>query len=416
MTIQPLLRTLYYRCWKTWRQRVIHDKRIIDIRKRGRAEVVFLATNLPMWRYDGVLRLMLTDNRFVCTVVVHPVSNYSEDETRRNNEVLHSYFQEFGVHCILASTPEGMQSALATMKRADIIFYPQPYGDLYGNQLDNRYYRKQLLCYVPYGVCTFSTQWAFNTALHNQAWRIYCESEFHRGESRRLAFNKGANVVVVGTPLADAFLHPSDKMVWKPQECKKKRIIWAPHFSISAEGLHRNGFLWMAELMLELAKSYADSIQFAFKPHPRLLSMLYEHPEWGVQRANDYYERWASMPNTQYESGAYAELFAQSDAMIHDCGSFTVEYLFSRNPVMFVSSDVTSAIGAVNDFGRQAFQQHYIGSNADDIKHFLDDVVLFGQDPKREGREAFFNTYLLPPGGVSVGQNIYQDIVSSIFA
>lgn len=416
MTIESFLRKVYYRCWKTWRLQAVHNNRIKEIRRRGRAEVVFLATNLPMWRYDGVLRQMLTDNRFVCTAVVHPVMNYSEEETQRNNAVLQAYFQGLGTHCILASDTEGMDAAISAMRRADIIFYPQPYGDLYGNQLDNRYYRQQLLCYVPYGVCTFSTQWAFNTALHNQAWRIYCESEFHRGEYQRLAFNRGVNVVVVGTPLADAFLHPTGKEAWKPQACKKKRIIWAPHFSIAADGLHRNGFLWMADLMLELAKSYADRVQFAFKPHPRLLSMLYEHPEWGVQRANDYYAQWASMPNTQYESGAYADLFAESDAMIHDCGSFTVEYLFTRNPVMFVSSDVTSAVGAVNDFGRKAFEQHYIGSNDDDIKHFIDDVVLMGRDPKREDREAYFQSYLLPPGGVSVGQNIYQDIVSSIFA
>lgn len=415
MTIRDGLRTLYYRCWKTRQQRKVHHQRIESIRRRGKAEVVFLAANLPMWRHDGVLRLLLADSRFSCTAIVHPVSNYTEEETQRNNEVLSAYFHEVGVPYILATTSEGMASAVDTMRRADIIFYPQPYGDLYGNQLDNCYYRKQLLCYVPYGVCTFSTQWAFNTALHNQAWRIYCESEFHRGESRRLAYNRAANVVVVGTPLADAFLHPSGKNVWKAQPHTKKRVIWAPHFSISADGLHRNAFLWMAEPMLQLARQYADEVQFAFKPHPRLLSMLCDHPEWGRERANAYYEQWATMENTQYESGAYADLFAQSDAMIHDCGSFTVEYLFSQKPVMFVSNDVTSAIGAVNEFGREAFQQHYIGSDEDAIKTFIEDVVLAGHDTKREGREAFFRNYLMPPGNATVGQNIYQDIVSSIF-
>jgi DivIVA domain-containing protein len=63
----------------------------------------------------------------------------------------------------------------------------------------------------------------------------------------------------------------------------------------------------------EFAEKYADRIQWAFKPHPLLRDTLYQHPDWGKERTDAYYGRWESMPNTQLETGAYVELFKQSD-------------------------------------------------------------------------------------------------------
>ena len=48
-------------------------------------------------------------------------------------------------------------------------------------------------------------------------------------------------------------------------------------------------------------------------------------------------------------------------------------------------------------------------------KPFLENVVLGGNDPMKEQRLAFYNQYLLPPGGKSVAENIYQEIVDSIW-
>jgi CDP-glycerol glycerophosphotransferase (TagB/SpsB family) len=100
----------------------------------------------------------------------------------------------------------------------------------------------------------------------------------------------------------------------------------------------------MAELMLELAQAYKDRIQIAFKPHPSLITQLYQHPDWGKERADDYYARWQQMENTQLETGGYVDLFMTSDAMIHDSGSFVVEYLYANRPVMFVSINLQSII------------------------------------------------------------------------
>jgi hypothetical protein len=409
------LRSLYYASWKENSLKRKHEQAISKIREKGNAQVVFLVANMPMWRYDGVMRLMLSDSRFSCSIISSPFQNHSKIESIRNNEEVSSYFHQIGVKCISVINKNGMEEALHVMNQADIIFYPQPYGNLYGNRLDNKHFRHKLLCYAPYGVCTFSTEWAFNTALHNQAWRIYSESTFHKEESHRLSINHGANVVVVGNPLADDILRPKGIDVWKPQPIRKKRLIWAPHFSIGNDGLQRNSFLWMADFMLELAQRYENNLQIAFKPHPWLLSMLYEHPAWGKERAKKYYSQWNNLPNGQYERGQYADLFATSDAMIHDCGSFSVEYLYTRHPVMFVSSDINTALNAVNEYGRQALKQHYIGTKKSDIEQFVKNVVLANNDTMSSNRDKYFQHYLLPPKGHTVAENIYYDITHSLF-
>ena len=57
---------------------------------------------------------------------------------------------------------------------------------------------------------------------------------------------------------------------------------------------------------------------------------------------------------------------------------------------------------------------HYIGCSETDIRHFIDDVVIEGNDPMFPLREQFYTDYLLPPEGKSVAQNILDDIIPSL--
>ena len=170
----------------------------------------------------------------------------------------------------------------------------------------------------------------------------------------------------------------------------------------------------MADLMVTLAKEYEGRIQMAFKPHPALLTQLYQHPEWGQKRTDEYYELWRTMPNTQLEAGEFVDLFMTSDAMIHDSGSFAVEYHYSRKPVMFVSKNMKPILDTQSTFGLKAYDLHYIGKDEAGIRRFIDEVVLGGNDPLLPEREQFFRDYLLPPGGKSVAQNILDDILDSL--
>jgi CDP-glycerol glycerophosphotransferase (TagB/SpsB family) len=107
--------------------------------------------------------------------------------------------------------------------------------------------------------------------------------------------------------------------------------------------------------MKELAVKYRSQVSIAFKPHPVLRSRLEEL--WGREKTDEYYRFWEELDNTFVADGEYAALFAASDAMIHDCGSFTAEYLYTGKPVLYVFRHDRRA--TENEFGRRALRAHY---------------------------------------------------------
>jgi CDP-glycerol glycerophosphotransferase (TagB/SpsB family) len=164
--------------------------------------------------------------------------------------------------------------------------------------------------------------------------------------------------------------------------------------------------------MLDFKDKYKDKVQFAFKPHPQLKPALYKHKDWGKERTDAYYKAWEEGDNSTFVAGAYIDLFKSSDGMIHDSHSFTVEYLYVGKPVMFMTNyDRESQCNAV---GKKAFAAHYHGTSRDDIQHFIEDVVIGGQDTMVEKRHAFYNDILVPPNGRSVAENIINEITTAL--
>ena len=100
--------------------------------------------------------------------------------------------------------------------------------------------------------------------------------------------------------------------------------------------------------------------------------------------------------------------------MIHDSGSFLIEYLYSENPVMFVNDNIESLLGESNDFGKMAYNLHYKGKSREDIINFIDNIVIKGNDPLKEGRLIMKQQYLIPPNGKSVAENTMDDLIMSL--
>ena len=411
-----LKKAIHYIWLHAWKYRVIdgqHQRYIRRLQGRQKINVVFTAIDISLWRYQHVYELMAADPRFRVNIVLTPC--VLREHMDQDVAGLRNYFDQHGIPYIdfdLTGKPFDIK------KDPDIIFYTQPYEYLLSPEHDCRYFYDRLICYIPYAFWTASGKLSYDLHFSNQAWRLYYSTTMHQEDARQMATNHGKNVRVVGYPNADDYLSTAHDNPWHtiPDGMSRKRVIWAPHYSIKSKSTFapRSNFLWMADLMVELAREYADQIQFAFKPHPALLTQLYEDSHWGKERADAYYELWQTMPNTQLETGQFIDLFMTSDAMIHDSASFTVEYHYSQRPSMFVSKDIAPILAGMNDFGKKAFAQHYFGKDKAGIRHFIDDVVLQGNDPMRPQREQFFHDYLLPPGGKSVAQNVVDDILQSL--
>lgn len=394
--------------------RYLQKKRGDSIRKRGYANVVFVVINLPMWRAQGLYDLLKKDSRFNLYILMGECKTYTTEENERNISTMKRYFQERGMDCY---TLDDLDSTLLMKQwNPDVIFYTQPYNGTFSHNVDCTSFKDRLTVFIPYGFMSVLKDWNYNSFLHNMAWRVYYPTEIHKNNAVKLSICKGDNVRVVGEPHADYFLNNENVThKWKDHG-DKKRIIWAPHFQITPNAMfNRPSFLWTHDVMVEIAKSYQDKIHIAFKPHPRLYSELCNHPDWGEERAKQYYELWDTMPNTQVETGEFIDLFKESDALIHDCGSFVAEYMFVCKPCMFLTHDEESVEQDLCDFGKKCFHLHDIGRNREDIIHFIEEVVLNDKDTKLTERKRFYNEYLIPPYGQSTAINIYNDMTTSLF-
>ena len=389
---------------------------LAQIQKKERISVVFFAMNLSMWRYQSLYEALKENSNFEAHIVLSPCIIYSLEQQLKDIKQLREYFALNSTRYIDYDFDSTEAYDVKATLNPDLVFYPQPYDNILVSKHDSTNFKDRLLCYYPYAFWTAYSKWSYNLPFHNIAWRLYYSTELHRLDAANIANNRGKNVVVVGYPNADNFLDTPIIDVWKHQPTCKKRIIWAPHFTISQERsiVAHSGFLWMADFMLEIAQKYSDKIQFAFKPHPRLLTELYAHPDWGKKRADEYYAIWQHMDNGQLEEGDFKDLFMSSDGMIHDSSSFTVEYHYSLKPVMYIQQDLKTYTDTLSDFGKLAIEAHYHGKNLEDISSFIDNVILAEDDTMYPVRKNFYDKYLLPPNGKSVCQNTLEDLLKSL--
>ena len=379
---------------------LLKDKEVI--------EVAFFLSIPGMWKADYLFRRMQQDPRFHPYIVLIPYTvfkNFDKEEMWKTLRRTESFVKERGFEYVIPyDEVKGRWRDIRKQENPDVVFYSLPYKDM-----ERKYfvynYRDRLTCYIPYAFTSMNVYKAnYDIISINSYGCVFTETQMHLGFAKRYSHSHGDNFEVVGCPGCEVYQVPDyqPKEVWHPQPHPKKRVIWAPHHSIS-DVFSISTFLENCDLMVRLAQEYADRIQFAFKPHPTLKFKLQKL--WGAERTEQYYRQWAEMPNTQIEEAGYVDLFYGSDAMMHDSGGFTTEYLYMQKPVMYLVKDDRPR-QQFNEFGALAFDQHYVGRNEEDVRRFLDEVVLGGIDPMSDSRQRFFDTYLSSPDGLLPSQRI----------
>lgn len=105
---------------------------------------------------------------------------------------------------------------------------------------------------------------------------------------------------------------------------------------------------------------------------------------WGDSKTNKYYDQIAAYSNAIYDNSEdYLETFANSDAMIHDCGSFTAEYLFTNKPCCYMLKNLDDINKIFLPMGQKCLDNYYKAFNKNDILNFIDNVVIKGIDPMK---------------------------------
>ena len=395
--LDPILLPLY--------RRTI-PRKVAAMRRTEHIRVAFVVPELGVWKTERLFEAMLKHPRFCPQIMVVPAT-----EVPKSADAVLQYVQKKGYPYI-----DLRQRRQSISKAADphIVFYQKPYDYSLPNRYNFRQIPGALFCFATYGFHTVRLSEVQETPLTEACWQVYFENELTMIESEAVQHRHIGNNVVTGLPMGDDLSRPlsSYPNPWKEMNDgkRRKRIIWAPHHSVAVEGktdIDYSTFLQYADFMLDMARKTSDTVQWAFKPHPLLRANLEKC--WKKEQIDNYYHLWATLPNTQLELGSYQGLFMHSDAMIHDCSSFIVEYMFTKNPVLYlVKNDLHRH--TLNSFALQAFLLHEHAEESSKIAHFIDDIVA-GHDAMKEEREKYYNEQLMPPGDKTACENIIAAIL-----
>lgn len=373
------------------------------IRKKSNIRFLFILQELSQWKTEMLYKAMLRHPRFEPILGVVPCVGYPGAEIK-----LIDYLKEKNYHFLLLDTEKTIHSQI----KVDLVLHPRPYThEIY----KAHYITKNLsipIVSIPYFMNTITEEWVVNQKVNILAWRQFLDNESCREEWAKIHRLHGCNLAVTGLPIMDENLIPKKDLedVW-PNKDNRKRIIYAPHHTIGdihMKGIGYSTFLENCDFMLEIKERFKNDVYFVFKPHPFLFHNL--SLVWGKEKAAEYYKKWDDPGFSHVEVNTkYIALFKHSDAMIHDCGSFTIEYMYSGNPVMYLTKDEDHEHN-MNSCGKRAFQLHYKGRTHNDIESFIQDVIE-GKDELKPAREAFLQESLLPPNGQSACENIMHAIL-----
>jgi len=395
-----------------------HEKALKKVKAKTKIKVAFFVIHSSVWKYDILYKLFDDNERFEPIIVICPYITNGQAIMLKEMELSYNFFENKN-YKIKKTYNEATDEWLdvKAIIQPDIVFFTNPH-----NLTRKEYYitnwQDTLTCYVPYGFkVSHLYKFHFDLLFQNLLWKFFLETDTHQTLSIKISRNQGRNTLVTGYPGMDTFLVkdyvPND--VWKIKNKNIKRIIWAPHHTISGKGvgLDYSTFLDYCWFMLELASRYKDKIQISFKPHPILRSKLNESDVWGKIKTDQYYETWKNLENGQLDESDYMDLFMTSDAMIHDSGSFLVEYLYTGKPVMFLVND-DNITDRFNEIGKKAFDHLYLGKGISEINEFIEGTVINEIDIKEANRISFFKSLIKPPNDVTASENIYNSIIDQI--
>jgi hypothetical protein len=391
-----------------------NQKALEIVRIKSKIKVAFFLIHDSIWKYDGVYKLMEEDDRFEPIVIVCPYIVYGEKTMLLEMNQAYENFKIKGYN-VIKTLNEETSEWLDVKKeiRPDIVFFTNPH-----NITKKEYYINNFLhvltCYVPYAfVVIHSIEMHYNQNFHYFLWKHFVETKYHKEFANIYLLEHSKNVIISGYPSLDKVFRKDykPKNVWKDyKKGNAKKIIWAPHHTISGqgEGLDYSSFMEYHEYFIVLLKR-RDDIQIAFKPHPMLKVKLYKNKEWGNEKTDSYYNIWNKLPNGQLEEGEYTDLFQLSDAMIMDSASFIVEYLYFDKPLCFTMRN-DAVKDRFNSFGKIVFNYLYTAKDNNEIDFFIDNVVIGEKDILKSKRNHFLINDILPKNGKTASENIYNEL------
>ena len=358
-------------------------------RKSRRGEqicVLFLVNETAKWKSQALFDLLSKDPRYKVSLALSigdTDMSLSPNERAAKVSGMASWFEKRGVGDFVVAYDCKTDKALPLDRfMPDIVFYHQPWF-IPPCQMPRVVSRFALTCYIPYFVPTFANNTmhcqlqlhkdVFRHFVLNETWKAFYEKNI---ESSSYA----GELIAAGHPMLDAIAFQD-----RPAPLDSC-VIYAPHWSIphpkNPSELNLSTFMETGLFILDYAKRHPD-VKWVFRPHPTLALALKRTGLMNDKAVEDYYSEWGKIGRVS-QGGDYAKLFNESRLLITDCDSFLSEYACTGNPIVHLVSPVKN--NRHYSPLKPLFDTYYKVADTNSLSQLLDDLVVAGNDPKRNLR------------------------------
>lgn len=349
-----------------------HYREVINkVRKSGRKRLKFAAYVIYDSTYgvDGIFSLMLENpEKWECKVVIIPdilrgEKHLKESYIRTKDFFLNKYGEDYVIDGYDITTGEFFDLS----ENYDIIYFANPYDSMVHEFHSIKYAsRKDVLpIYVSYGF-DIGSKTTYSRLINpelNLVWKCFTDTTYSRDDYKKYQLLKGKNVVLAGYAKMDELKNYSLK------EKRRKKVLITPHHTVTMSILPLSNFMEYYSLILDLPILFPD-IDFVFRPHPLLFTTLITQGIWNEDQVKDYLNE-INRKGIEYSvGGEYLNLFAECDAIINDCGSFAVEWLYTGKPGCFVYSKRLDD-SFLTTLMQRAIKKYSIAKSQEDIIQFL---------------------------------------------
>lgn len=252
----------------------------------------------------------------------------------------------------------------------DLIYFANPYDTMVHEIHGIEYASKKEVLPIYIGYCFTPDNYSktiYSLLSLALCWKVFSETRDTTMNYHKYGLCSGKNVIESGYPKMDSlFLVPE-----KSRE--KTRIVIAPHHTVGNEGFPLSTFLKYKDFYLSLPEKFPN-VDFVFRPHPLLFITMINKGFW-TEKDKENYLLALKEKKIQYSfGGSYFDVFKNSDAMIHDCSSFLVEYLFTGKPCCFLfNGDKTEK--CFNKLGKMCLSVYTRADSEEDIINFIEKIL-----------------------------------------
>ena len=379
----------------------------------GKIRVALMETRRAFWlNHASIYEAMSEDKDFEVKVFAVPKRSPRGDMDWAEYRRLIDFFAQNRIPCVQAHDLEhGVWHNPLRFGLPDVVFLSQPYdfqqNFMYGSAYWSRFCK---VAFLGYGLTLIDRPVIFKAPCFSNCQYIFFEHEIHRELLRLYSPEHEGKLIVSGHPSLDGYLRPlkeSERLCFK-SPASKRRIIWAPHFTVSSDNDIRrfSHFFDYYGVFVQLAKEHPE-LEIVMRPHPALFNFMVNVGLKTAREAEEYRDGFNALPNARvYEEADYISLFRQSDALVLDSVGFIGAYAPTGKPVCFLESAKRERL---NPVGERLLHADYAAWDAEEIREFVERVVLGGDDYKKAERDAAVKKALfIPPEGA--GKRIVEEI------